>query len=171
MKPRRRLVSCLQLMWAKRIFTAYFFLALGAAAAYILLDLLAPTYVYLALALELYLFIAALPLALAAAVAGRIQARRVKDDREALLALMQIAHERGAFCVKAELVARAFAYFGISIVVMVLTLRLPFPLSLPLSAGVFVILYSRFVSRMIETIAEELEYVRKLREKYEELGI
>ncbi len=169
MRPRARLVSCLQLLWTARMLGALYVALLAAAVAYVVSPDELRGWVsevgHMLMQLGLLLLLAAI-------LVGRLTVRRYRDEKEAALALIQMAHERGAFCVKAELTARAVAYWLVSLLTaltLLLLLQMPLYIAFPVSLALFVFLYFRALDDILTSATQELELVHRMKKAYEEI--
>jgi len=163
MRFRKRLLNCVELRWAKRLYVGY---------AVVLYSL------YLAEAAGLLKGVADgvaglwfLP-ALAAAVIARRKLLKIMGEQEAALALMELVSKDPYFCTAAELTVRAIALFGASLLVaMVASYWLRNTIGIVLSLTLFTLLYSRATGRELKRLREELELVERMKKAYEEVKL
>lgn len=162
MQFRKRLLTCLELRWAKRLYVVYaaVLYSLYAAEAVGVLKGLVDDVVNLWF----------LP-ALAAAVIARRRLHRLMGEREAALAFMELVSRDPYFCTVAELTVRAIALFGASLSVAIMAsywLRNTM-FGIILSLTLFTFIYSRAAGRELKRLREELELVKNMKKAYEEV--
>lgn len=162
---RRRVLSCLQLYWASRLYLIYLVLLSASYIAELLLPQLASaTYVVLGLWF--------LP-ALAASIIARRRVYKLRDEDEAILAYVEFVGRHGYFCAVAKLTVEALALFGASVafaVVASIFFRDAY-LSLAYGIALFAVLYSWTVSKELERLKKDLELLAKVKRSYERIKI
>jgi|GEM_PF-2383850 len=164
MRFRKRLLSCIELHWAKRLYLVY------AAVLYSLY--LAEAAGLLKGVVDSVVNLWFLP-ALAAAVIARRKLLKIVGEQEAALALMELVARNPYFCTAAELTVKAVALFGASLAVAVVAsywLRNTM-FGIVLSLTLFTLLYSRAAGRELKRLGEELELVEKMKKAYEEVKL
>jgi len=164
MRFRKRLLSCIELHWAKRLYMGY---------AVVLYSLyLAEAAGLLRGVVNAVISLWFLP-ALAAAIIARRRLLRVMGEQEAALALMELVSRDPYFCTAAELTVKAVALFGAALLLAIVAgywLRDTI-FGVALSLTLFTLLYSRATGRELKKLREELEFVEKMKKAYEEVKL
>jgi tRNA U34 5-methylaminomethyl-2-thiouridine-forming methyltransferase MnmC len=164
MRFRKRLLSCVELQWARRLYGAY---AIVLYALYV-----AEAAGFLKGVADKVLGVWFLP-ALAAAAIARRKLLKIMGEEEAALALMELVSRNPYFCTAAELTVKAIALFGASLSAAVaagLWFRNEM-FGIVLSLTLFALLYSRATGRELKRLREELELVEKMKKAYEEVKL
>ena len=163
---RGRLLTCVELLWAQRLYAIYVAVLFS---VYLARRLLGTAWLE-----EVELRLAGLWFvpALAAVAVGRLRMSDIRDEREAALALMEFVHRRGGFCTAASLTVKAVALLGVlSFAVLMLTPLLPeFHMRLALLLTLFALLYSWMVGRELDQLRRELELLEELKKSYEKIS-
>lgn len=163
---RARLLTCIELLWAKRLYGIYL---IALFSIYFAKRLLGAAWLSHVEAQLIWLWFAP---ALAAAVMGRRRIKAIRDEREAALALMEFVHERRHFCTAADLTVKAVALMGVlSFLSLLMSLLIPeAEVRLALLLALFAALYSRMVGRELKRLRRELELEEELKKSYEKIS-
>lgn len=164
MKFKKRLLTCLEFYWAKRLYVIY----LAAFFTAYITDSLRLSAGFKESVLSLW-FVPAL----ASGIIARRFVRKVANEKEAALALMQFIAERPYFCTVAELTTRAIAIFAASIgaaAAASIWLKDSY-VSIAIALTLFAVAYARLTGRELKKMVEEFQLAEKFREAHEEIKI
>lgn len=158
---KRKYTSCLQLLWAARLYTVYLFLFF---AGFVLEKLLAVEATF-------YILNAWFLPAVIAIVIGRIATARVQDEREAALALSEFVSRRGYFCTVAQLTVEALILFGaLTSATLFMGMWIPeLYVRVVVFMTAFALIYSRLVNRELRKLKYEIECFDELKRAYEKI--
>ncbi|MEM1569088.1 MAG: hypothetical protein QXI84_11455 [Thermofilaceae archaeon] len=104
-------------------------------------------------------------------IVGRALSARVRDEREAALALLEFVGKRGYFCTVAKLTAWTTVILGTLVLATLILARWisePF-VTLAVFTMAFAVAYSRLLYRELDKLKDEIDCLSELKKAYEKI--